>query len=231
MNHSHNFSLRSLLLALCVALLALSSHLFAQVVSVSPAQNALNIQPDTTIQVTFSEAMMTSSFNDTSSFLVYGQTSGRHRGTFVFTSGNTVATFTPTVPLKRGEVVTVDVTNKIKKAGGAVITPVVWDFTIVVNISSGIFLPIKDYTMESEPVSVYISDLDGDGDGDLAVAILWSNKVSIFKNNGDGTFATKVDYATDSEPCSIFFCDLDSDGDADLAVTNLTFHYRFHSEE
>lgn len=43
----------------------------AQVISVSPAKNALNVSPTTTIQVTFSEAMMTSLFNDAVAFFCF----------------------------------------------------------------------------------------------------------------------------------------------------------------
>ena len=49
------------LIALSLEFIPLQAGLLAQVVSsVSPAQNALNVQPNTTIQVTFSTAMMTS---------------------------------------------------------------------------------------------------------------------------------------------------------------------------
>ena len=144
-------------------------------------QNALNVSPNTTIQVTFSEAMMTSSFNDTSSFLVYGRSSGRHRGTFAFSSGNTVVTFTPGLAFTKGEVVTADLTNKIKTTLNAAITPLLFEFTIVTNHSTGRFLPKVDYATGSGSYSVFVSDVDGDGDGDLVVNN--GGTVSILKNS------------------------------------------------
>src|SRR4030065_721925 len=83
------------------------------------------------------------------------------------------------------------------------------------------FAPKVDYATGVFPFSVFASDLDGDVDLDLVTANLFSDSVSILKNNGDGTFAAKVDYATGTVPYSVFAADLDGDGDFDLAVANL----------
>ena len=195
------------------------SLLTAQVFSVTPAQNALNVQPNTTIQVTFTEAMLTSSFNDTSSFLVYGRTSGRHRGTFAFTGGNTVVTFTPTTVFKKGEVVTVDLTNKIKTSTNTAITPIVFEFTIITNVSIGRFATKVDYATGNSPRSIFVSDVDGDGDGDVVVS---GGTISVLKNNGDGTFAGKVDYATNGGSHGIFLIDIDGDAKADILAVSST---------
>jgi len=190
------------------------------VTSVSPAKNALDISTTTTIQVTFSEAMLTTSFNDTTSFIVSGITSGRHRGTFAFSGGNTIATFTPTVAFKKGEIVFVDLTSNLKNAGNIALTSLEYSFTIMTANSPGTFAAKVDYAAGGNTFSVFVSDVDGDGDGDLAVAALSLNAISIYMNNGDGTFAAKVDYTTGTAPVSVFVFDLDGDGDGDLATAN-----------
>ncbi len=192
----------------------------AIVTSVSPAKNALDISPTTTIQVTFSGAMLTTSFNDTTSFIVSGITSGRHRGTFVFSGGNTIATFTPTVAFKKGEMVVVDLTSNLKDVSNVALMPLVYSFTVMAANSPGTFAAKVDYAAGGNTFSVFVSDVDGDGDGDLAVAALSLNAVSIYKNNGDGTFAAKVDYTTGTAPVFVFVGDLDGDGDGDLATAN-----------
>ncbi|MCK9408118.1 MAG: FG-GAP-like repeat-containing protein, partial [Bacteroidetes bacterium] len=194
------------------------------VAAVTPAKNALNVSAATTIQATFSAAMLASSFNDTASFIVSGMTSGRHRGTIVLSSGNTVATFTTTVAFATGEIVTVDLTSNLMNAGSAAITPLVYTFTVKTNPGSGTFAASVEYPVGLGAEDVFISDLDGDGDGDLVVAIRDDSDVdsiSVLKNNGDGTFAARVVYATgNNEPGSLFVNDLDGDGDGDIVVTN-----------
>ncbi|MBM4167018.1 MAG: T9SS type A sorting domain-containing protein [Ignavibacteria bacterium] len=188
--------------------------------SVSPVQNALNVQPNATIQVAFAQAINTTTFNDTSSFLVYGQTSGRCRGTFAFTNSNTVVTFTPNTPFMKGDIITVNVTNKIKNGSDIVMTPLLWQFTVVANATNGAFAAKVDYATGSNPYSVSVSDINGDGDGDIVTANYLSNTVSVLKNNGDGTFTAKVDYTTGSNPFSVSVSDIDGDGDGDIVVVN-----------
>jgi hypothetical protein len=82
------------------------------------------------------------------------------------------------------------------------------------------FAPAVNYAVGDAPYFVFCADLDGDSDKDLAVANIYSDSVSILKNNGDGTFQPKVDYGAGDFPVSVFCADLDGDGDLDLAVAN-----------
>jgi hypothetical protein len=82
------------------------------------------------------------------------------------------------------------------------------------------FAPAVNYGTGDGPASVFCADLDEDGDLDLAIANIFSNKVSILKNYGDGTFQTKTDYDVGGGPIYAFCADLDGDGDLDLATTN-----------
>ena len=215
----------AVLFLLVLALFCCSASTFAQttVTIISPAKHALAVSSSTDIQVTFSAAMLTSSFTS-SSFVVSGNVSGRHTGSFTFSGGNTIATFNPTNDFKRGEVVTVDVSSNVKDAGNASITPLVSQFTISSVASTGTYATKVDYATESNPYSVYASDIDGDGDGDILVANFISSTVSVLKNNGDGTYQTKVDYATGTQPVSVYASDIDGDGDGDILTANFNSH-------
>ena len=101
----------------------LNNWVNGKVIGIKPSQNALTVSPNSDIQVSFNKSITTNSLNDTSSFIVSGNLSGRHRGSFSFGEGNVTATFTPSTPFKNNEVVTVNVTNNIKDGVGAYISP------------------------------------------------------------------------------------------------------------
>src|SRR5258706_261967 len=149
---------RVLLSSVCLLTLLASQPLLAQatITAVVPASNAINVSPATTIQVTFSEAMLTGSFNDMTSFVVRGMTSGRHPGTFGFTVGNTVATFTPTVPFERGEIVFVDISSNLQNASSVAITPFVYSFTVNAAVAPGTFPTSTDYALGGGSSSVFV---------------------------------------------------------------------------
>ncbi len=213
--------LKSLLLFFIVFIgSSYSSAIATTLTSVSPSNNSSTVSSTTTIQVTFSQGMKTSSFNDSTSFLVNGIISGRHRGSFSFSSDSTVATFTPSSSFKKGEKVIVNITNNIKDNSNNSITPFQYSFSVQPDSSQGIFATRVNYTTGNGPLTPFISDVDSDGDGDLAVINQSSSSVSILKNNGDGTFATKVDYTTGSSPQYVSMADMDLDGDADLVVAS-----------
>ncbi len=189
----------------------------AQVVSILPSQNALSVSSSANIEVTFNTAMNTSSFTS-SSFVVSGNVSGRHTGSFSFSGGNTIATFNPTNDFKNGEVVTVHITSNVKDATNASVTPFVSQFTVSNALSAGLFAAKVDYTTGGGLNSVFVYDIDNDGDGDIATA--GGSTVSILKNNGNGFFAPKVDYVTGAGAYSVFIYDIDNDGDGDVVDAN-----------
>ena len=167
--------------------------------------------------------MDVTSFNDTSSWKVWGSSSGRHRGSFSFGPGDTSVTFTPVDSFWAGEVVTVDISNKTKTGAGSGITAY-WDqYTIGLPPATGKLMPKVDYTVGSGAWAVAVADLDHDGDNDIVVANANSSTVSVLINNGNGTFAPSVPYITGVTPRAVVLGDLDNDGYPDIVVANNGF--------
>ncbi len=80
-----------------------------------------------------------------------------------------------------------------------------------------------DYTTNTTPYSVSISDFDGDGKPDLAVTDLGSSTVSVYRNSstiGSIAFADEIDFNTGTEPIGIATGDMDGDGKLDIVVAN-----------
>ncbi len=200
------------------------------VAGISPSQGALNINPATTITVTFDHAVNPATVSNTS-FIVTGEVSGKHTGTFSFPGGNTQLNFTPAVSFKKGEVVRVNVTEGIIDAINDTVHPFSSQFTILYDPSPGLFDKGVNYSAGIGPIGVTVSDLNGDGYGDIIAANSsvqlggTSNTISVLMNNGNGTFAPKVNYITDATsgcitPFDVYPYDVDNDGDLDLAVIN-----------
>ncbi|MGB2979626.1 MAG: Ig-like domain-containing protein, partial [Candidatus Zixiibacteriota bacterium] len=191
-----------------------------QIVSTSPAQNALNVPISSNISVTFDVDMDETTIND-STFVVNARSTGLHPGTISYDGPSKTATFDPVDDFDEGEVVTVVLTTVIESSGGTPLdSAYVWSFTSIVYDGSGTFAPHSIYPVGDYPVSVFSADLDGDGDLDLATANEHSASVSVLLNNGDGSFATHSVYAAGDGPWSVFSADLDGDGDLDLAVAD-----------
>ena len=77
-------------------------------------------------------------------------------------------------------------------------------------------------TVDNEPTSVIVGDLDGDSDLDLAVANFSGDNVTVLLNDGGAGFseAAGSPIAAGNGPFSITRGDLDGDGDLDLATAN-----------
>jgi VCBS repeat protein/SdrD B-like protein/Big-like domain-containing protein len=196
------------------------NHTAHRITKIVPPPDSNNIPRSASILAAFDTLMDVSSFNDTSSWIVSGSSSGRHRGAFSFGPGDSSVTFTPADSFQAGEVVTVDISNKLHGSGGTPFSPFVDQFTIGVPAASGLFLPRRDYTVGGGPWAVAIADMDKDGKNDIVTAVSGLSAVTVSKNNGDGTFAAAVPYSTGSAPHSIALGDIDNDGDIDVVVSN-----------
>jgi hypothetical protein len=88
------------------------------VLAVVPTNNSTNVATNTTVLITFSEAMDATTINGTNITLKNTGTSAAVAGTVTYNSGSHAATFTPNVPLANGTNYTVTVTTGVKDAAG-----------------------------------------------------------------------------------------------------------------
>jgi len=218
---------RRVVVSTSLLLFCLTTFTKAQIISVSPVQNALSVSPTTSISITFNQAMNTATINDTT-FRVWGMQSGLHRGAITYEASLRKATLTPMKLFAPGEIVFVALTKGIQTSGGQPLSKFSWHFTIAVNLSSGKFATEANYAAGSKPNSVFAFDMDGDKDLDLAVTnhydLATTDSVSILKNNGNGVFQARHSYAVGIEPLYVFAADLDRDEDMDVVVTNYESH-------
>lgn len=206
---------------------AYSNEVFASshrtfVTATTPARHGIGAAYAATIQVTFSDTMVTSFFVDTTSFLVRGEASGRHKGSFGFSSGNTVVTFTPNAPFLAGEQVSVVVSSNLEDTHSKKITPYVWNFTVGVKATIGRFGSSESYSLGNSPTDLAMGDVNGDGRPDFAVAQEYSHDFPVFTNNGTGTFTSNSDLtvASSQYPQSTSLADVNNDGYGDLSGGN-----------
>ena len=126
----------------------------AQVISVSPQQNEINVLLNTNIQVTFDVEMDAASINDTT-FIAIGSHSGLHLGNISYTSAINRATLNPDNDFITGELVLVILTDGILDSTGVPIDGFTWSFTIAAMNGIGIF-----QTPNQEYLTNQISELD-----------------------------------------------------------------------
>ena len=130
---------------LCVVIVG--SYGFAQapqVLSTSPAQNELNVELNSDVEVTFSEAMYLPSINN-SSFIIASPFKGRHTGT-ITTIDLSTYTFNPEGDFFSGEIVEVILTRDVQSLGLYPLTNgYSWSFTAKSESGIGIFLPQVEY--------------------------------------------------------------------------------------
>lgn len=191
----------------------------AQVVSVNPIQNAINISPGTNISVTFDTDMDASSINDTT-FIAMGNLSGLHLGSISYSSGTQTATLNPSVDFIVGEVATIILTSNIVDTAGVPITGFAWNFTIIAPGGTGVFAAPRYSSANTGPNGIYTAQLNGDLYLDLAVANITSQDVSVMLGNGDGTFAAPINYSIGTVLSTLVCGDLNRDDDIDIVVAS-----------
>lgn len=89
---------------------------------------------------------------------------------------------------------------------------------------AGGFMPIIDFSVGKNPISLALEDISGDGDLDMVVGNYGSNDVSVLLGNGAGGFSAAVNYAAGAFPRVYAVADLNSDGHLDLAVGGMGFN-------
>lgn len=191
-----------------------------QVVSLSPARNALDVDEDTELSAGFNLEMDPLTLND-SSFLVRGAWSGLHPGDVEYDTVARVVLFTPDHDFQLGEPVTAWLTNSVTTTSGDTLGGYSWQFYITVDDGSGRFADTVGYAPGSGVTDILTGDFNGDEQLDLVTCNYNPGSVSFFQGNGDGTFENAVSTSTDGLAFSACAADFDSDGETDLAFTRL----------
>jgi hypothetical protein len=214
-----NYYIAMMLVYLWISQMQALSNPF--IVSSLPVHNALNVAPNTGVNVTFDTSMNTATFTN-STVRINGSLSGLHTSVFNYNSDLRRVTITPNTSFKVGEVVTVTLTRGIKSiAGDSLSSSYSWQFTIKTNASSGFFQLSSTVGVGNNPWFIAAGDFDKDGAIDLAVANNNSNTVSILRNDGTGSFSLVSTVIVGISPSSITAADLNGDGYTDLATTNI----------
>ncbi len=187
----------------------------------SPSQNSINIPPETAIEILFDNPVSPPTVNQYS-FVVQGNMTGYHLGTYTFTNSDQRVTFIPDYPFARGEVVTVSLTSSI--VGTGVPTPYIahpytFSFTTAAGRGPGSMLQPANYPIGFNPYGMCVADYDHDNTIDIAVAGAVDN-LTIFANGGDGNFSQMGTYQMGSYPLSLITYNINRDGDLDLAAAN-----------
>jgi len=189
----------------------------AQIISVSPMQNAINIQPNTALSVTFDDGMDPGTINDTTFFAMASQ-SGLHTGTISYNTITNSATLDPVQNFIDGEVVAVHVTSAIQDTLGVFFAGFVWNFTIASVNGTGGLKPARQYAAHGYPRGISTADLNEDGILDLIIANQGTNDFSVLIGYGNGGFYAPVNTLSGSEPVDVVCGDLDNDGFIDWVI-------------
>ncbi len=193
------------------------------VVSTTPSQNALGVQTDINVSVTFSTSIDESSLND-SSLILYSSSFGFLEALISYDSISQTATIDPLEVLFEGDKITAIVSNRIRSVSGdSIENGFVWKFTVAsIGNEQGLAFD-SSYQVGLEASSITSADLDGDGYLDLAVTNWSSASISVLINNGDGSFLPNVDYPVGALPISVCAADFNHDGFIDLANANHSY--------
>ncbi|MDR9416551.1 MAG: FG-GAP-like repeat-containing protein, partial [Gracilimonas sp.] len=199
-----------------------TSNPIPTVTSTTPASNAYDIETDASIDITFSEQMLTSSIS-TSTIKVVGSLTGSYSGK-VTNSGNT-ATFDPTDEFFPGEKITVTVTTDAESNTYNESLAQAYNFSFEVSAEAGFgsfAATTDDYSTGSAPHEVAVGDFNNDGFMDVVSTNQNANTISVNINDGDGTFASSANYSTGTFVQGVKVGDLNGDGNLDIAVTHIS---------
>ncbi len=192
----------------------------ANVVSVTPSQNAVGIPVACNIIVSFDTDMNPSTLNNSTIFANCSFT-GLKSGAISYDEITRTCTFNPSSDFLPGELITVSLTDGIQSSTGAALAGShVWTFTTATSEASSRFE--RDTTLKDQGGfvnDVGAADLDGDRDVDL-VATLSSGIVRASLNAGSGVFGDCGTFGVGLHPHSARAVDLDHDMHTDVLVSN-----------
>jgi len=148
---------------------AVNINASVSVLSITPQLAAFNVDSIPIVKVTFSNSINISTVTNLS-FVLMGDVTGKHAGTFTFSANNTIVQYKPNTPFQKGEKVNVVVSTKIKDIANASIVPFISQFTIKTDRMPGKFNSVRTYEVGERPICVVVNDLNGDGYGDIITA-------------------------------------------------------------
>lgn len=95
--------------------------------------------------------------------------------------------------------------------------------SLLLNEGDSTFVQGASYSIGSfmtDPVALFVGDLDGDGDADIATANNLNATASVLLNRGNASFEDATAYKVGRGASSIYGADVDGDGDLDLAIAD-----------
>ena len=191
-----------------------------QITTFTPARFTLNNAATVAVTVTFDQAMDAATFNS-SNFLIYGERTGFHTGTYSYDAGTMTASFAGTTPFEAGERVTIILTDSIlNSTGTGLANSFQWSFFIVTTAGLAKFDLDSTYGTGDGPHFVGLAELTGDTSQDIAIPHSKDGTFRMFPNQGDGTLGSSLSSSVGNSPRSLAIADLDGDNDMDVAVGN-----------
>jgi parallel beta-helix repeat protein len=188
------------------------------VTSLVPARNALAVPIPTSALAGFNVPMDPATFSG-ASFRMHSQLTGWRFGAVTYDSVGHVAELDPDDELWPGELVTAELTNAVRSAGGDTFPGCLWQFTTAAGGGSGQFATHETVHTHYGANNIIAADFSRDGNLDLAVANLNAEDIAILLGQGNGSFDTPAFYALGWGPQVACAGDFDSDSILDIAVS------------
>ncbi|MFQ5706967.1 MAG: FG-GAP-like repeat-containing protein [bacterium] len=191
-----------------------------RVLNISPDRYSLQNLDHATISVQFDLAMNPASFQP-QSFVVSGNQTGLHQGSFVYDADAKTMLFNPAIPFQSGERVDVLLTSGIRSAQNTPLSASFqWCFHVKSSAASASFVLDSTYAVADGPHFVGVGDWNGDSRLDLAIPNSNSHDAQIWEDFSNGVFNRKGKIVVGLLPRVLTIADFDHDGDLDLAVAN-----------
>ncbi len=185
----------------------------------NPSKYQLNVNKNSSIQITFSRQMLSASLNS-GNIKLYGNIQGYFPCSFVYSQTERKLTITHSKNFLPGEIINVILSNSIKDSAnnsmGKIFT---FMFTAQVLRGNGLFVQkTPSITVGSGPYYCTCADFNNDAKPDVALTNFASGSISILNNSGGLNFTTQT-IPGFTNPTGIVSGDLDCDGDMDIVAT------------
>lgn len=193
------------------------------VISIYPADGAIDIEYDVVLSATFDESMKISTINN-STFTVVDSNTAQITGNVSYDDATKTVSFTPSDLFAYAETYTATILSTVQDlAGNPMAGDVIWNFTSKaphVSFTNSGSYPIEPNVYVTDIVT---ADFNDDGDLDLALTYSQTDTVSVLLGDGAGAFGAKTDFATGDQPSAITYGYFNADTNLDMAIANGTY--------